>query len=136
MLLGAWQGSESTFWCPTGPMRSLKTPCVQVDMDIMRRLWGGSGWTVPRVIGGFIVDVAGGVLWIKASAVSGSYGAAAPLGSDVGLRIGFVLMIMGPIVGWLILPAITLKKLWIKIHGLTVGGLVLILVVAAAATSR
>ncbi len=96
------------------------------------------GWTWTRVLAGLGVGTVGGLIWITASVVGGVNSATGqPIGAaSVGVRIGFVLMVLGPLVGWIALPVATLRNRWVKWPVLLGCSLFAALVLAAAATLK
>ncbi len=54
----------------------------------------------------------------------------------MGVRIGFVMMVLGPLVGWIALPIATLRNRWVKWPVLLACSLIAALVLAAAGTVK
>src|SRR5713226_6681083 len=96
------------------------------------------GWTWPKVLCGFVVGLAGAVVWYVSSVQGGlktGFGIAAP-GEIIGLKVGASLMVVGPLLGWIVLPVVTLGRKWLTAPVLLIAAGVLAVLGGALAGSN
>ncbi|MDR7454900.1 MAG: hypothetical protein QN137_10555 [Armatimonadota bacterium] len=94
------------------------------------------------LVAGTLVGLAGSVAWVVGSVGVGvACGvrklAGAPsvrTADDVALRAGFAAMVLGPLVGWVVVPALGIRRRWVRLPLLalaaTLGAVVVSVVVA------
>jgi hypothetical protein len=95
------------------------------------------------LVAGSLVGLAGGITWVGASIVGGLAcgardlgGPPVPAGADVAVRLGFAAMVLGPLLGWVAVPASVSRRRWVQLVVLGVCAASAALVMGVVLTAK